>query len=215
MTMRMDRRVAWVVPALMVVLAACSDDEPSAPGETELSADEAGFLAVETDRALDAVLGGLFSDQAGFSAPAEPAATEPIVREFSFERTHSCPDGGQVVVSGEGSMEVDPEIGMGEMNVAGTKTIEACARERDGVVYTTNGSLEFDAHWLREDFELVEAEKNLIGAFSVETSDDRTKECTIELHTVFDPETETVTVTGEVCGRTVERTWDRSGRRPL
>lgn len=212
---RMDRRIAWVLPALMVVLAACSDDEPSAPGATELSADEVGFLAVDADRELDAVLGGLFSDQAGFSAPAEPGAAVPIMETFEFERTRSCPAGGQVAVSGNGSIEVDREIGMGEMNVAGTKTIEACAHEHDGVVYTTNGSLEFDAHWLREDFELVEAEKNLMGSLSVETSDDRMKECTIELHTVFDPETETVTVTGEVCDRVVDRTWDRSGRRPL
>lgn len=220
-------RTVWMLPALLLAVAtACSDDVPTGPATAGdgLSADEAEFLAEETDRALDGVLGGLLGEATATApaASAEPAGV-PVTTTFTFERTRPCPEGGQIVVEGSGERVVDRELGNAEMTVEGTKTIDACAfartaRDRDDdeegdvIIYTINGRLEFNAHWLRENHELAEAEKNVVGGFTIETNDGRTKECTVELHTVFHPETNSVTVTGQICDRIIDHTWSRDGR---
>ncbi len=212
--MSMQRTLGWSLTALLITAVACSDQDTTGPGTTDpnLSSSEAGFLAVEVDRTLDGILGEAFTIQAPVSGPLAtdaPPSAVPIITTFSFERTRTCPAGGQVVVSGSGQLIVDPDEATAEMSVAGSKLIEACARERNEIVYTMNGSAEWDAFWKRVDRELVAAEKNVSGAFSISTSDDRVKECTFELHAVYDPTTNSVQVTGHFCDRTIDRTWSR------
>ncbi len=211
--MGIRRTLRWGLTALLITAVACSD-ETTGPGTSgpSLSTSEAGFLAVEVDRTLDGILGDAFTIQAPVSGALTtdgPPSAVPITTTFSFERTRTCPAGGQLSVSGSGQLIVDPEEATAEMSVAGTKLIEACARERNEVVYTMSGSADWDAFWKRVDRELVAAEKNVSGAFSISTSDGRFKECTFELHAVYDPATASVQLTGNFCDRTIDRTWTR------
>lgn len=208
-------RALAALAALVAVAAACSDDATSPDSTKELSGDEAAFLSIEFDRTLDSALAETFAAQEAFLsglAAREGAILSsgvPVTRTFTFERTRECPAGGQVTVAGSGQITIDREAGTAEMTVEGTKTIQGCAYAREDVTYTVNGTLNFDAHWEKVNRQLVEAEHNVSGSFTVVTSDGRTRECTVELHGVYDPATNTVHVTGEFCGRTVDRTRTR------
>lgn len=211
--MAIRRKLGWGLTVLLVTAVACSDDDTTGPGTSgpELSAGEAEFLAVETDRMLDGILGDAFSTQAPVSGAlaSDASSAVPITTTFSFALTRTCPAGGQVSVSGSGQLIVDPELGTAEMSVAGNKLIEACARERNGVVFTMSGSAEWDAFWKRVDRELVAAETNASGAFSISASDGRVKECTFELHAVYDPAAHSVHLTGNFCDLSIDRIWSR------
>ncbi len=211
--MRIRRALGWGLTVLLMTAVACSDDDTTGPGTSgpELSAGEAEFLAVETNRMLDGILGDAFSTQAPVSGPwaSDAPSAVPITTTFSFERTRTCPAGGQVSVSGSGQLNVDRELGTAEMSVAGNKLIEACAREHNGIVFTMNGSAEWDAFWKRVEREFVAAETNASGSFSISTSDGRLEECTFELHAVYDPTAGSVQLTGNFCDRSIDRTWSR------
>lgn len=211
------RKLAWTVAALaaLVGVAAACNDEPAGPdSRAGLSAEEAAFLAVEFDRTLNSALGETFAAQEASFALAATEGTvlfsgSPVTRTFTFERTRECPAGGQVTVSGSGQITFDREAGTAEMTVRGTKTIQTCAHAREDATYTVNGTLNFDARREKVNRELAAAEHNVSGSFSVVTSDGRTRECTVELHGVYDAATNTWHVTGEFCGRTVDRTHTR------
>ncbi len=215
------RTSAWTLPALLVVAAACSDEttEPNALN-TEIDAAEAQFLAVEMESLMDGVLGDVFGFQGiGLTGSAAPSSTAmpSSTTTFEFERTRTCRIDGQIVVTGAGTFIVDGEARTMEMSVAGTKSLEDCAFQKEDIVYTINGGSEWDAYWKMGGEQRLEAEWNTTGSFTVTTSDDRTEDCDFELHTVWDPETKSIHTTGEFCGVEVDRVWthghDRDGDR--
>lgn len=206
--------------ALLLAATACNKDltGPASPNPSQsqsLTTAESDYLAVQSDRMMDGVLGDVFSGQSASASAAPSAAASagvsgvPITTTFSFERTRPCPISGQIVVSGSGQFVADRETATAEMSVEGTRTIDACAFVHGDVTLTLNGEGDFDAYWKRVNRELVEAERNASGSFEVTTSDGRSKSCTYELHAVYDPDTHSVHVTGNFCGREIDRTWSR------
>ena len=91
--------------------------------------------------------------------------------------------------------------------VPNDKILDAFTKEE--IVYTINGNSEWDAYWKMGGEHWLEAAWNTAGSFSVTTSDERSEECDFELHTVWDPETKSVHMTGEFCGVEVDKTWSR------
>ena len=204
---------ALVSAAFSAFAVACGDGNPAAP-TGELTQDEASFVAAEADRLLDGVLGEVFgqeeSSPSGVSTSAVPlsSSSAPVTWTFRFERVRECPAGGRVVVNGAGKFTVDREAQTAEMDVSGQKRYEDCAfaRRDADLVLTVRGVLEYTAHRKRVERQLVEAERTVVGRFRIESSDGRVKACTVELRAVYDPEARSVHVTGEVCGRPVDRT---------
>lgn len=194
----------WALVAVAALAAACSQDATSPAAD--LSADELEFLALSVDQASDAAAGDAFAVGSVAGPLTIPSSG---TWEFSFENTRLCPEGGEVTIAGSGEFTRDAFEGTAEMTFQATKAIEDCAFLRDDVTFTLNGEAQLDVHWLRVDRDLVEAERHLTGFFSVVTSDGRSRECTFELHSVFDPESGRVLVSGELCGRTIDRTWMR------
>jgi hypothetical protein len=212
--MRTHRAVGWGLTLLLVAAAACNDDA-AGPGanENELSADEVQFLAVETDRMLDGILGDAFSAQ-GAAANAsissnEPVPLVPVTTTFSFERTRPCPVDGEIVVTGEGEFTVDHQAGSAKMEVAGDKTVTNCAFERREIIFTIDGEAEWDAYWEVVDHELLAAERNVEGTFSITTSDGRSAQCRFEVHAEYNQETGRVIVRGLFCETSVDQDWTR------
>lgn len=217
--MRKKGTLGPICAALLLAAGACDKDAtgPAGPGPSQsLTAAESDYLAVQSDRMLDGVLGDVFSGQSA-SASAGPSATAasagvagvPITTTFTFERTRPCSAGGQIVVSGSGEFVADRETATTEMTVEGTRALDACAFTHGDVTLTLNGNGEFDAHWKRVNRELAEAQRNASGSFEVTTSDGRSKSCTYELHATYDAATNSVHVTGTFCGREIDRTWTR------
>ena len=190
--------------AVAAFAAACSQDATNPVAE--LNPAEAEFLALSVDRTSDAAAGDAFS----VGSLAGPAGlTGSGTWTFSFESTRECPAGGEVTVEGSGEFTRDAETATAEMSFEAEKTITDCAFVRDDVTFTLNGEALLEAHWVRVERQLTEAERHLTGFLSVVTSDGRSRECSFELHAVFDPESGQMVVTGEVCGRTIDGTWAR------
>ncbi len=201
------RAFPWWPAAAVALVVACGQEATSPPAaDTNLSAAEADFLALSLDRTADAAMGDAFGIGAASGPPSIPGSG---TWTFSFESTRDCPEGGQVMVSGSGQFSRDRETGTAEMAIEATKSIEACAFLRGDVLFTVNGSAELSVNWKRVDGQLVEAERHISGFLSVVTSDGRSWECTFELHSVFDPATRRVQVTGNLCGRTIDNAWTR------
>lgn len=194
---------AWALAAVVALAAACSDGTGPA---ADLSADEVDFLALSIDQASDSAAGDAF---ALGSVSGPPTIPPPDTWSFSFGSTRACPEGGELTVAGSGDFARDAFAGTSEMTFLATTTIDACAFLRDDVTFTVNGDATLDVHWLRVDKDLVEAERNLEGTIRVTTSDGRFEECSFAIHSVFDPESGRVLVSGEACGRTIDRTWMR------
>ncbi len=116
-----DFRLAWITVALLPVVAACGDDEPSGPA-TSFSADLTGdeeVPAVATDATGSATLdisGSAITYTVNVSSLANPVVSH----------IHIAPVG---------------EIGPVRLNLCGTPDTQPCATTGDGVLVTgTNGA---------------------------------------------------------------------------
>lgn len=202
--------VQGIAAAAVIALTAACDSTSTDPSMA-LDTSETDFIAVQADEILESIVAdyvGTFGDDL-ISASEDLAlagAAEPIVTTFTFERTRPCVAGGQVVANGSGEHSFDREIRTRETNAEGTKTISACARVRGDLTYTLDGSGIFDFHRLRVDGAPSGLQTtNQSGSFTVTVSDGRVEDCNYELHRVLDPDAGTLSVTGMVCDREVNR----------
>lgn len=208
------RPVHALVLAAACSLAAC-DQTSTEPGATSLDAAEAEFLGLEASTVLAGILGAAFdAQQATSAAPSGllTVAAEPIVTEFDFTRTAPCREGGQIVAEGSGTHSYDRATQTREHSAAGTKSIRDCARLRGDVVFTINGDGIFDTYRKKVAGEWSGLQTtNHSGSFSWVSSDGRAGECEYDIHRVIDPDAGTLTVSGHVCGREIERVVEWNG----
>ncbi|MCI0433868.1 MAG: hypothetical protein L0271_09460 [Gemmatimonadetes bacterium] len=199
------RSVKWLGLGLVVVVAAaCSDDQ--GPDDGQLSAEEAAFIAIDTDAmAGEMILGHIMLFGGfGFGADAE------VADERTVSRSRPCPAGGSVSI--EGSATRTRGDGVIEWTVTTAGTWDACAHERRGVTLTRNGSWEQTAHRKIVDGAFSGPQTSTKrGSFTWTKSTGESGECSFEVTSVRNPETGTRTVTGNVCGREINReiTWKR------
>ena len=157
---------------------------------------------------------------AGSSASASLSLAEPVTRTERFSATRDCPLGGSVHHEGERTMVRDRAAQSARMTLEATRELRDCAQERrNGVVITTSGEMNFTAeHYHEAGVPVGPQTQTQEGSFSWSTDSGREGSCDIDLTTVFEQDTATGvwtrTVTGTVCGRTVERTasWTRPAR---
>jgi hypothetical protein len=131
----------------------------------------------------------------------------------AFERTHPCPAGGSVTVSGTVDRAIDRVTHSGTLAVNAKRVENACAfRQRNGVTVTVTGQ-PHTAITVNQSFDKgmpgvrTQTQK---GAFAWTRSNGSSGSCTVDLTSTIDPTTHTATVKGTFCGHTVNETRTRT-----
>lgn len=131
----------------------------------------------------------------------------------TFERTHACPAGGSVTVSGTVDRSIDRATQTGTLAVNAKRVENACAfRQRNGVTVTVTGQ-PHTVMTVNQSFEKgvpgvrTQTQK---GAFAWSRSNGRSGVCAVDLTSTFDPATRTATIKGTFCGRPVDDTRTRT-----
>jgi hypothetical protein len=187
--------------ALLLVLATTAACERSTTGARDQSPAESPQLAEFGD--------GLYAspDVAG------TASFDLNAGAGTFERTHSCPAGGSVTVSGSVERTIDRATLTGTLAVNAKRVENACAvQQRNGVTVTITGQ-PHTVMTVTQSFNKgvpgvrTQTQK---GAFAWTRSNGRSGTCTIDLTSTFDPATRTATIKGTFCGRSVDDTRTRT-----
>lgn len=208
-------RATCLALAVLVGLGAACSDGATGPRDDALRADEVEFLALQTDEMLDAMLGQQIGSMQGAVSQTEGiqlslGGSEPIFTTVQFTLTRTCPAGGLVKVEGAVERMADRETGVVETSLEGEKTRVDCVYRRGEVTITVDGEARFEAFRRKVNGEFDGLQTtDVVGEFSYVTSDGRGGSCEFELHSTFDPETDTRTVTGHYCGREIDRTMQR------
>jgi hypothetical protein len=131
----------------------------------------------------------------------------------TFERTHACPAGGSVTVSGTVDRTIDRATLTGTLAVSAKRVENACAvKQRNGVTVTVTGQ-PHTAIGVTASFNkgvpgvITQTQK---GAFAWSRSNGRSGTCAIDLTSTFDPATRTASIKGSFCGRPVDETRTRT-----
>lgn len=188
--------------ALLLVLATTAACERSTTGARDESPSaEAPQLAEFGD--------GLFAspDVAG------TASFDLNAGAGTFERTHGCPAGGSVTVSGTVDRSIDRATQTGTLAVNAKRVESACAfQQRNGVTVTVTGQ-PHTVMTVNQSFNKgvpgvrTQTQK---GAFAWSRSNGRSGVCAVDLTSTFDPATRTATIKGSFCGRPVDDTRTRT-----
>jgi len=200
----MGTRMRWFVAllALGAMAGACDDATTVEDGLTTGEAEELASAMADEAFAVSGDV-AVASDDAG--AEIRPL----VVVTTTFEVTRTCPGGGDVTLAGERVREWDRETRNGTMDMTMTKTHNACVRTPREHAVTLDGdpNVEVAVHRAREGGDWSgEQTMSMDGAFTWSTDDGRSGTCVVDIDAVYDPETQTRTVTGTFCDRTIERT---------
>jgi hypothetical protein len=203
--------VATKVPALALVLAVVGCGELTGPGD-DLDNEDLAFLALEAD-----ALTGQLVDDMGFGLFAGSdllvGSADPRDTSGSFTRTHECPAGGTLTVTGTLDRSRN-DAGVVEWDVSGSGEWADCARRRREITRTIDGQFEFESHRSRQNGEPVGLQtSHKSGSFTWTRSDGQSGTCEFDITSTRDPVAGTRTVTGTICGREIERTveWRKRG----
>lgn len=194
------RKVGSLV-VLAALAAACGDDPTGVPDEG-ISRADAAFLAVRLSG-----LGSVTVDEeaAGFEGGSSTidGFLADVARGPGLLRARACPAGGQLEIDGE--MTFSFEDGVLELSFSAEKSMIDCAFERGDDLLTVNGDVGISGTRTRVDGEPSGLQETEIeGSLSVtRESTGETRECEIDISSVFDPETGTREVTGTMCGHDV------------
>ncbi len=180
----------------LILTSACGEDTPSTPSAADFL--EFAALAMEVE-AMDADI--------TLGASTADAETKEI------SRSRACPAGGSISVEGEITIDGDRESGTVTVDLTATRTHDDCTFERNGGTVTVNGSGTITAHRNLVDGEPVGLQTTTNeGSNTITRDDGESRTCSFSITSVRDPEAGTLTVTGNMCGREIDRTvtWDGS-----
>lgn len=208
------KRISYITCGLAAafVLAGCEDTGLAGPDDIlNLSQEEAMQLAGElTSMGFESSAG-----QIPTAAAVQGEGPSAVVVEFNntFRITSPCPVAGGVVVEGSIIGLIDTELQSADVDVTAATVHDGCAFQREeGLTITVDGapSLVLTAsHSTVAEQPVGLQTVSLVGAFEWFTSDEREGRCEINISTVFDPEANTRTTEGSVCGHTISivETW--------
>ena len=188
--------------ALLLVLATTAACERSATG------------ARDESPSADAPQLTEFGDGLYSSPDAAGTATFDLnAGAGTFERTHACPAGGSVTVSGTVDRTIDRATLTGTLAVSAKRVENACAvKQRNGVTVTVTGqpntTIGVTASFNKGVPGVITQTQK--GAFAWSRSNGRSGTCAIDLTSTFDPATRTATIKGSFCGRPVDETRTRT-----
>ncbi len=191
-----------VVPAL--ALAGCSDG--TGPGG--ISENDAQLIASEV---VSASIGALNSGTAagavqGFDALAASASSAPVPLRFDYSHTESCPLFGRIGVTGTMSGSMDSETGDGVLWIQVTETLTDCTFDSQNGDLVINGApsitLTGNFTFLGGSFGTTQR-LTLSGGFRWQFDDGNSTFCALNLTMNLAYGGGTTTVSGTVCGYSV------------
>jgi hypothetical protein len=201
---------------LLAVATTAGCDDALAPNGTALGNEDAGMLAAEFDALGSAALDEILASPAvSFSRAATEgvaASSAPVPVNVTFNRTATCPGGGQATLSGTILGQRERETRTVETETSATKTLTDCAvLRRNGTTITSSGSVSLSAHHRTVDGAASGMQtRTHKGSFTYTTSAGASGSCEIDITSTFDPATHTRTLKGTTCRRTIDLTVTRS-----
>jgi hypothetical protein len=200
------RRTALLFAAPFALALAGCEGGATDPGDASLGSAEAREVAAAWDGVAGGTISGFLLAFQGAAAPSAAATSTT-----SFKRQHACPGGGVSTVEGQRVVARDPATRSGSSQVNATRTDSACtipARGRRGGTVTITGSpniqLAANGTWTNGVPGVHTHTQK--GSFTWSRSTGGTGTCTVDLTGTFTPASQTHTLTGTFCGRTVNVT---------
>ena len=202
---------------LLAGLLATGCDSATAPDDAALLAEDLVTVALQLETAAAAALdAGLAS--AGFAVfVAAPGASGTVPFETSITRTQGCPRGGSILFEATVRGEGDRATRSLTSEMRTVTTHRSCAHGRGadgGITVTLDGNPNLTQTTNRK---IVNGQlsgpqtSTQKGGFTFRTSDGRSGSCEVDLTSVYDPATETMTLKGTSCGRAIDVTRRRGG----
>jgi hypothetical protein len=208
------RRTALLFAApFAFALAACEGGATDPSLDASLSEAEARELASAWDGVAAGTIAGfgpLFSvrEAGGPSAAATTSTT-------SFKRQHACPAGGASTIEGQRVVARDPATRTGSMQVNATRTDSACTipargRREGTVTITGSPNIQLTANGAWTNGVPGVHTHTQKGSFTWSRSTGGAGTCAVDLTGTLTPATQSYTLTGTFCGRTVNVTHTRT-----
>jgi hypothetical protein len=186
-----------------------------------LSSCDSGVDNPEVDPAMKAQVANALIESDGIvrsvvdneTRVALPAASGEgtIQIDVTFNRTRSCPIGGELNVAGEMHASIDFGTRTREMSFDATKTMTDCAFEQDGQTVTVNANAALDA-FRRSVDGLPDGLQttNYGGSITAMRDDGEPLSCDFSVSAELDPDNRTYTVEVSICGDEFTKTvtWD-------
>ena len=195
------------------VFLACSEADPLTNGIDTLSSDMAE-VALESDRITEEIV---LAELAGMGQVVKAATTDTgskfVTQEKSFSVTRPCPEGGELTVEGSIVRLSDPDTGVMEATISGSRTRTDCVFARDEMTITVNGGSMWDKFRRRVDGVPDGLQtSHYSGSWFAVSSTGEERTCTFDYTVVRDPETQTRTVEGTMCANRMSRrmSWNSS-----
>ncbi|GBD32280.1 hypothetical protein HRbin33_01244 [bacterium HR33] len=198
------RTAATLSPFVLLAVAACGDPASSGDALTEAEAAELAAAIAES---------GFLTPPAGASAHQSPAGPADRIT-ITINETAPCEAGGTAALSGSVTVDFDQQTGAGTMELNYTMTPSNCAvRTESGRVFTLSGDPNLK---VTGQFNISETSFGgsitYEGGFAWRADDGRAGGCRMNMRATYDfslTETTmngTATISGEVCGHSVNRT---------
>jgi len=188
----MARRLLILVVTLvtLAVFAACNEADPLTNSTADLTS-EMAVVALESDRMTEEIVAAELNGMSQIRS---------VTAEKSFTRTRTCPAGGELTVSASISRTWDPDTGVMEAVISGSRTRTDCAFTRGDTVITVNGGSMWEkfrrrVNGLPDGLQV----SSYSGSWVAVSSTGEERSCAFDYTVVRDPDTQTRTVEGTMC----------------
>ena len=203
------KKLSYAALAMLLLLApGCDDGTTTDPAldQGPLSSQMVG-VALETDGFVEAVFDAELGLMAATDGRSADGGSGVITTDITFQRTRSCPAGGQVVVDGAIHRTYDIAAREMEATLAGSRARTDCAFVRDDLTITVNGTAQFDAYRHRIDRRPDGPQTtSYSGSFTAVRSDGEERSCEFSIEVVRDPTAHSRSIDAWICGDHFTRT---------
>ena len=192
--------LAWIG-----LLAGCGGDaaDPLGIGNSDPAVEQMADVALESDLMTAAMLSSEADSMGATSAATtdEGGPSGVIIEERTFRRTQPCPLGGQMTIEGSMVREFDRATRVMLIDSSGSRTRTDCAFPNGEMVVTVNSLDAFEESRRRVEGQPDGPQtSHYYGTIDVVRSDGEEHFCEYDYTIVRDPETQTRTIDGTICG---------------
>ena len=195
---------SYATAAALLSLTACGNDPLGVNSGDQLSSLEIQSVFNAMWAAFSS--GGVASSPAG--APGVGLVPIPINQSFTFSA--DCPLGGSIGIDGSANGQIDDQTLEGNLSMTFTYTLNECAVTANDITVTVshNPEIVFEGGFTYSQ-DLLTVDGTERGGFEYVASDGRQGSCAIDLSFSVSynsgTQTSTASVTGEVCGLSVDQ----------
>ena len=207
-------RAPLIACSLVALALTTACDGTTTPDDASLTPAEARALALAMDDAGTAAVDSRAKGPDLSLAPSSPSR-DVVTHTSSFNVSGACALSGTAAVNGQLAITIDTNAGTVAVDLDGTSAYTACrVRGEQGVEVALTGSVDFDADRLLTRAGTASGSQTHRGTVDYVTSTGKSGSCPIDFAASFTAGagTATRTVTGTVCGQSVDATttWTRS-----